>query len=151
PTHRSPLIIWSLITSTDQPTMRDRAAIGEPAEEIETLVHFLKRNARLDTASPTALYRRLQEALRAAIEGKLLTPGAAIPGERELAQRLGLSRVTVRQAIKGLAEDGLLVQRHGARTSVADRFEKPLSVLTSFSQDMIGRGHRPGATWLKVE
>jgi GntR family transcriptional regulator len=131
--------------------MSDRATAVEPAEEIETLVRFLKRNARLDTTSPTALYRRVQEALRTAIEGKVLAPGAAIPGERDLAARLGLSRVTVRQAIKGLVEDGLLVQRHGARTSVADRFEKPLSVLTSFSQDMIGRGHRPGATWLKAE
>jgi len=131
--------------------MSDRAAIIAPVEEIETLIRFLKRNARLDTASPTALYRRVQEALRAAIEGKMLAPGTAIPGERELAARLGLSRVTVRQAIKGLVEDGLLVQRHGARTNVADRFEKPLSVLTSFSQDMIGRGHRPGATWLKAE
>ena len=131
--------------------MSDRAAVIEPAEEIETLVRFLRRSARLEASSPTALYRRVQEALRAAIDGKVLAPGTAIPGERDLAARLGLSRVTVRQAIKGLVEDGLLVQRHGARTSVADRFEKPLSVLTSFSQDMIGRGHKPGTTWLKAE
>jgi GntR family transcriptional regulator len=131
--------------------MGDTSAVIERVEETETLVRFLKRTARLDAASPTALYRRVQEALRAAIDGKVLAPGAAIPGERDLAARLGLSRITVRQAIKGLVEDGLLVQRHGARTSVADRFEKPLSLLTSFSQDMTGRGHRPGATWLKAE
>src|SRR5262245_7673719 len=56
--------IMSVHFRTGRLPMSDRTAIVEPTEEIETLVRFLKRNARLDTASPTALYRRVQEALR---------------------------------------------------------------------------------------
>ncbi len=57
--------------------MGDRAAAIEPAEEIETLIGFLKRNARLDTASPTALYRRVQDALRERPAIRLFAHGSA--------------------------------------------------------------------------
>ena len=126
---------------------------SEPAEsaEVGLLIDYLQRKGRLETESPTALYRRLQDALRSAISEGIVPAGAMIPGERELAQRLDLSRVTVRNAIKGLVEERLLVQRHGARTSVALRLEKPMTVFTSFSEDMEARGRVPGTTWLRRE
>ncbi|QEN90477.1 GntR family transcriptional regulator [Labrys sp. KNU-23] len=126
---------------------------SEPAEsaEVERLIDYLQRKGRLETESPTALYRRLQDALRSAISEGIVPAGAMIPGERELAQRLDLSRVTVRNAIKGLVEERLLVQRHGARTSVALRLEKPMTVFTSFSEDMEARGRVPSTTWLRRE
>lgn len=43
----------------------------------------------------------------------VLEPGASLPPERELAARLGVSRDTVRDAIKSLAEAGYLVSRRG--------------------------------------
>lgn len=43
----------------------------------------------------------------------ILAPGEALPPERELAARLGVSRDTVREAIKSLAEAGYLVSRRG--------------------------------------
>ena len=120
-------------------------------EQTDQLVTYLRDAAKLDSASPTALYQRLEGAFRGAIKQALIPPGAAIPGERDLAQRLNLSRVTVRKAIKALVDDRLLVQRQGARTSVADRVEKPVSQFTSFSQDMTARGHAPGTIWLRRE
>ncbi|WP_448952994.1 GntR family transcriptional regulator [Labrys neptuniae] len=126
---------------------------AEPVEsaEVERLVDYLQVRGRLEAESPTALYKRLQDALRSAISEGVLPAGAMIPGERDLAQRLDLSRVTVRNAIKGLVEERLLVQRHGARTSVALRLEKPMTVFTSFSEDMVARGRVPGTTWLRRE
>lgn len=122
--------------------------IGRPDTEVDAFVAYLREAARLDADTPAALYQRLEDALRAAIREKVLPPGGVIPGERELAQRLSISRVTIRKALRSLVDDGLLVQRQGARTAVAERVEKPASLLTSFSQDMLARGLVPGAVWL---
>jgi GntR family transcriptional regulator len=64
------------------------------------------------------LYVKLQRLIENAVrEGKLL-PGDALPPERELAAMAEISRVTVRKAVQGLVNDGLLVQRHGSGTFV---------------------------------
>jgi GntR family transcriptional regulator len=114
--------------------------------------------AAIDTAAlragPAPLYRALRDALRGMIETGLLAPGEAVPPEREIAERLRISRVTVRQAIAGLVEEGLLVQRRGSGSFVRDHArgrgsEQPLSRLTSFSDDMASRGRRVVSTWLE--
>ena len=50
----------------------------------------------------------------------LLRPGERLPSERELAERMGVSRPSLREAIAGLQERGLLVTRAGAGVYVAD-------------------------------
>ncbi len=45
-----------------------------------------------------------------------VTPGDALPSERDLSARLGASRPTIRAAIEELAREGLLVRRHGRGT-----------------------------------
>ncbi|MGB0865466.1 MAG: GntR family transcriptional regulator, partial [Granulosicoccaceae bacterium] len=72
----------------------------------------------------------------------------ALPSERELANALSVSRVTVRKAIQKLAAEGLLVQRQGAGTFVAHRLEQPLKNLTSFSEDIKSRNLHSGILWL---
>jgi GntR family transcriptional regulator, transcriptional repressor for pyruvate dehydrogenase complex len=52
--------------------------------------------------------------VRSAIEGGELRPGDRLPPERELAERLGLSRVTVRDALRALEATGLVAIRVGA-------------------------------------
>ena len=73
-------------------------------------------------------YLRLRSAIRNVIERRTIEPGHALPSERDLAQSLGLSRVTVRKAIAGLVEDGAL------------NVVKPMSRLTSFTEDLRARG-----------
>lgn len=85
-------------------------------------------------------YRRIAETLAERIENGDLAPGAPLPAERRLAEDLGVSRVTVRSAIEQLADRGLVVQRQGSGTYVAERVSQPLSVLTSFSEDLAARG-----------
>src|SRR4051794_16150810 len=65
----------------------------------------------LDPASSQPLYLQLQRALREAIETQVLGPDDALPSERQLAAELGVSRITVRKAIDGLAAEGLLVSK----------------------------------------
>jgi GntR family transcriptional regulator len=73
-----------------------------------------------------------------------LKVGDALPPERRLAEELGVSRPTVRAAIDQLVTDGLLDRRHGSGTYVTEpRIAVPLT-MTSFTEDMIRRGMRPG-------
>jgi GntR family transcriptional regulator len=94
------------------------------------------------------LYLQVQKALRNAINKKLLVEDDAIPAERELAEDLDVSRITVRKAIEGLVAEGLLMRRRGAGTFVASRVEKSFSKLSSFSEDMISRGRKPHSEWV---
>ncbi len=97
-------------------------------------------------ASP--LYLQVQKALRNAINKKVLLEDDAIPPERNLAEDLEVSRITVRKAIEGLVAEGLLTRRRGAGTFVASRVEKSFSKLSSFSEDMISRGRKPHSEWV---
>ena len=57
--------------------------------------------------------RRIAAELRVAIETGQFPPGAKLPSERELAQRYGSARNTAREAIRLLAEEGLVRAEHG--------------------------------------
>ena len=98
--------------------------------------------------NPAPLYLQLQQLLREAIQQKLLAEKDAIPPERELAAEYDVSRITVRKAIGGLVEEGLLTRRRGAGTFVAARVEKSFSRLSSFSEDMLSRGRTPSSQWV---
>ena len=103
----------------------------------------------LDPASSLPLYQQLQRAIREAIATHVLGPDDALPAERQIAADLSVSRITVRKAIDGLVEEGLLVRRQGSGNFVAARIEKNFAKLTSFSEDMRARGRTPRSVWLK--
>ena len=113
-------------------------------ESVTSLAEQIGSHAR--AAGP--LYRRLQRALREAIETSVLGPQDALPPERDLAADFGVSRITVRKALDGLVAEGLLIRRQGAGTFVSGRVEKQFSKLTSFSEDMAARGRTPRSEWL---
>ena len=98
------------------------------------------------------LYVQLREQLQQAIKSGQFGPGEALPSERDLAELSEVSRITVRKAVRDLANDGLLIQRQGSGTSVAPtsrRVEQSLSRLTSFSEDMARRGKAVRSEWLE--
>ena len=102
----------------------------------------------LDETSAQPLYQQLQRSLRGAIENGIIGPDDALPPERDLAEMLGVSRITVRKAIDELVEDGLLIRKQGSGTFVSNRVEKNFAKLTSFSEDMRARGREPRSVWL---
>lgn len=73
---------------------------------------------KLSQKSPLPFYRQIEDWFRMEIAERRLTPNELIPDERELARRLGLSRMTVRRAIMALAGDGLLYRIRGRGTFV---------------------------------
>lgn len=98
------------------------------------------------------LYLRLRRLIEEAICTGRMRLGDALPSERELAARTGVSRVTVRKSVEQLVSEGLLVQRHGSGTFVAtrpERVEQSLSHLTSFTEDMARRGLKVRSVWLE--
>lgn len=109
---------------------------------------FSDKVGRLQADDPAPLYIKVQHLMRDAINGGILRHGDAIPPERDLALEYDISRITVRKAIGGLVEEGLLTRRRGAGTFVAWRVEKSFSKLSSFSEDMAARGRVASNTWL---
>src|SRR5262245_63143400 len=67
---------------------------------------------------PGPLHRKLSDAVRAAAESGRLPAGERLPSERELAQRLAVSRSTVVTAYDTLRSEGLLVSRQGSGTRI---------------------------------
>jgi GntR family transcriptional regulator len=103
--------------------------------------------AALDPEGAQPMYQQLQRALRDAIEARVLSDEDALPSERQLAAELGVSRITVRKAIDGLTQTGLLVSRQGSGNFVSNRIDKNFAKLTSFSEDMRARGRVPRSEW----
>lgn len=109
---------------------------------------FIETVGGLAANDPAPLYLQLQKVLRDAIHSRVIVPDAAIPPERDMAEEFGVSRLTVRKAVDGLVNEGLITRRRGAGTFVAARVEKSFSKLSSFSEDMISRGRLPHSEWL---
>ncbi|HET9873467.1 MAG TPA: GntR family transcriptional regulator [Propionibacteriaceae bacterium] len=104
------------------------------------------RRERQITVAPTkrAQVRGILEEL---IKAEL-SPGDAIPSERALVIRLGVSRVTIRQAIADLVEGGVLERVHGKGTYVTGPQVDSRLHLTSFSREMRDRGLVPATVVL---
>lgn len=96
------------------------------------------------------VYERIKSALREDIQK--LDAGDRLPSESELAQRFGVTRVTIRQALSGLAADGLVVRRQGRGTFVGERSmpTRRLAALTSFTED-VGQAGRATTSILLVK
>lgn len=94
-------------------------------------------------------YERLRVRLRAEIDRK--EPHTALPTEREMSERYGVSRSTVRQALDSLAAAGVVYRVQGAGTFVATPTISKSRVMTSFSEDMRARGLVPGSRLLAAD
>ncbi|NBO64649.1 MAG: GntR family transcriptional regulator [Acidobacteria bacterium] len=98
---------------------------------------------RLNKHSFTPLYHQIEQALRRQIKEGVLIPGSAI-SERELSEQLGVSRMTARQALSALRDEGLIYTARGRGTFVAEpKLDVHTRQLHGFSEDMRRRGLTP--------
>lgn len=105
----------------------------------------------MERQDPTPIYFRLEQEFRRRIEAGEWKLGDLFPAERELVERYGVSRMTLRQALSGLVADGLLRRERGKGTFVSGpKIHKELSSLLSFTEDMTRRGKRAGARLLDI-
>jgi GntR family transcriptional regulator len=100
------------------------------------------------------LYAQASEALRDLVQRGGYAAGDRLPSEVELSQRMGISRPTLREALRHLEEDGMIVRRHGVGTFVAAAepvIEAGLEVLESIDRIAERHGLSTGMSEARVE
>jgi GntR family transcriptional regulator len=96
---------------------------------------------KLSRASPKGTQlRSIMEDLIATLK-----PGDPLPSERELAERYGVARMTVRAEITRLAAEGMVARVQGRGTFVAEARVAQAATLSSFTEDMRARGLTAGS------
>jgi GntR family transcriptional regulator len=104
-----------------------------------------------------SLPAQVADILRQRIASGAISPGAQLPSEPKLAEAFKVSRNTVREAIRLLRTDGVLVARRGAGTFVragtphAWPVETGIEALESTSEMLRRAGHEPGCRGYSVE
>ena len=91
---------------------------------------------RIDRSSPVPLYFQVAQRLEQMIESGEMPPGSRLENEIALADQLGLSRPTMRQAIQHLVNKGLLVRKRGVGTQVAHARLRRQVELSSLFDDL---------------
>lgn len=103
----------------------------------------------VEAGSPVPKHAQLRSMLLDLIEHEV-GPDAAIPSERELMLRAGVSRMTVREAVGQLVAERRLYRVRGKGTFVAPRRVESRLHLASFTHDMRARGYQPGTVVLRA-
>jgi GntR family transcriptional regulator, phosphonate transport system regulatory protein len=101
---------------------------------------------RSRSPSGYSAWRLIAEELRREIIGGARAPGARLPAEGELAERFGVHRNTVRQAVAALAAEHLVIARRGSGTFVAEHtvLVHRVGARTRLSDSLGRRGHATG-------
>lgn len=98
-------------------------------------------------------HSQIEERLGEAIVGRNLAPGDRLPPERRMAEQLGVSRMTLRQALGSLARRGLVVRVRGRQggTFIAEpKVERDLTALAGLTEQLRRQGRRAGAKVLST-
>jgi DNA-binding GntR family transcriptional regulator len=97
----------------------------------------------LDRTSPVPLYFQVASRVQQLIESGEMPVGGRLDNEVELAERLGVSRPTIRRAVQYLVERGVLVRKRGAGTQIVHpKVRRPVE-LTSLYDDLAKSGQKP--------
>ena len=92
-------------------------------------------SATAATLDDSPIYARIVKQLRAEIEAGIFAVGTVLPSESALSDRFGVSRHTIREALRALREEALIESRQGAGTRVAPRVAKPIYTYAITSVD----------------
>ena len=106
-------------------------------------------NERILAADNTPLYIKFAETVKNAVRSGVLEHGNILPGERDLSQLTGVSRITVRKAMQSLEEEGVVVRVRVVTARKSDNiFEYSLKEARGFSQQVVLRGKKPDTLWV---
>jgi GntR family transcriptional regulator len=101
--------------------------------------------------SPKPLYRQLKESLLRELEVGERQPHSQLPSEREWVKKLGISRITVRQALMELVQQGYLYTVPGKGFFVGEKKKAhELNAFLSFTAATEGRGETPSSKILEA-
>ncbi len=106
----------------------------------------------IDRENELPLYCQLREILRRQIDTGVLKPGDQLPPEPSLCQAHGLSRITVRQALADLVDEGYVHRSRGKGTFVAERklLDRRVDRISSFVATLRDQGYNPVPRILEI-
>ncbi|MGX7351900.1 UbiC transcription regulator-associated domain protein [Enterococcus canis] len=106
----------------------------------------------MERSQKQPLYTQLVDLMKEKIETEM-APNEILPSERELSERYGLSRTTVRLAMQELEKMGYIYRHHGKGTFVSDLSKQTtnLSGTYSFTEQMISMGKVPETKIIELE
>jgi GntR family transcriptional regulator len=98
------------------------------------------------------LYHQIQHLIRHRIHSGQYTPGTQIPSEHDLCQELAVSRVTLREALRELVRENLLIKVQGKGTFVSSNPPKRLSPVryTGFLEELQERVRKLRVTEVEI-
>lgn len=110
-------------------------------------------DTKIDRSSYIPFYVQVHDALKEFIEHSDIRPGDQLPSEPELCRMFDVSRTVIRQALRGLETEGLIMRQKGRGTFVAEPKigESLFQELTGFYQDMSNKGRPPVSKVLRQE
>lgn len=92
------------------------------------------------------VYIQIHDQIKSEIEQGVWKIGDRLPSERELAIKFNVSRMTLRQAIQNLADEGILERKIGSGTYVArEKVQEKMSGATSFTEIMESQNRVPSS------
>lgn len=92
------------------------------------------------------IYVHIHNQIRQNISDKKWHIGQRIPSERVLAQQFKVSRMTIRQAIQTLVDEGILFRKMGSGTYISSRkIQEKMFGTTSFTDIMLSQGKKPSS------
>jgi GntR family transcriptional regulator len=99
------------------------------------------------------LVEKVRDDLAAEVGTAQYPLGSKLPNEQELAERFQVSRATVREAVRGLVEAGLVSRVHGSGTYVTGsrRVRHSLDTTLSYTDMIEAAGYQAGMVLLAVE
>jgi GntR family transcriptional regulator len=101
---------------------------------------------RLDRRSGIPLYHQIQQRLLEQIQSGELEPNEPIPSIQQIAAQMGVSQMTVRQAVRALIEMGVIYSRQGKGTFISGmKLERDFRQVLSFTEETAARGARPSS------
>ncbi len=106
---------------------------------------------RIKIGKGEAAYLQIEHAFFKAILNGELKEGEQLPSEVELADRLGLSRMTVNKALTALSRRGLIIRSRGKGSYVTPRkLHQGFFRVTSFNRYISGMGMVPSTKVLEI-
>ena len=96
------------------------------------------------------LYLQVIDRLKQDIEQGVYKEKEKLPSEFDLAKQLGVSRATLREALRILEEDNVIIRRHGVGTFVNAKplFTSGIEQLNSVTDMIFQAGMKPGTIFL---
>ena len=103
---------------------------------------------RIAASDNAPLYLKFAVTIKDAVRSGWLENGNILPGERDLSQLTGVSRITVRKALQLLEDEGVVTRSRGYGTQINNIFEYSLKEARGFTQQVVLRGKKPDTLWV---